>query len=103
MSKFGGAWSEKKLDCVSSYLKQYQIALKKQDFELVYIDAFCGDGSQEVGDTEDGLFLDEAREFMCGSAQRAVDLDTPFHRYRFIDKSRQALAQLEARLTELRP
>jgi len=49
------------------------------------------------------MILVEAREFMRGSAQRAVELEVPFHRYHFIDKSKQSLAQLEARLTELRP
>lgn len=103
MSEFGGAWSAKKLDCVSSYLVAYQRALKNQSFELVYIDAFCGDGSQKIVDTQDMMFLGEAREFMRGSAQRAVELETPFHRYHFIDKSKQSLAQLEARLKELKP
>jgi hypothetical protein len=43
------------------------------------------------------MILVEAREFMRGSAQRAVELEVPFHRYHFIDKSKQSLAQLEAR------
>ena len=77
--------------------------MKNKNFELVYIDAFCGDGSQKVQDTEDQMFLGEAREFMRGSAQRAVELEVPFHRYHFIDKSKQSLDELEARLTKLRP
>ena len=35
--------------------------------------------------------------------RQTVELEVPFHRYHFIDKSKQSLAQLEARLTELRP
>ena len=103
MSEFGGAWSTKKLDCVSSYLAAYQTALKKKNFDLVYIDAFCGDGSQKVRDADEETLLGEAREFMRGSAQRAVELDIPFHRYHFIDKSKQSLSQLEERLTALKP
>jgi three-Cys-motif partner protein len=103
MSEFGGAWSAKKLDCVSSYLERYQTSLKNKNFETVYIDAFCGDGLQKVADTQDQMFLGEARQFMRGSAQRAVELEVPFHRYHFIGKSKQSLAQLEALLTELRP
>jgi hypothetical protein len=34
---------------------------------------------------------------MRGSAQRAIELAEPFHRYHFIDKSRQSLGQLQAR------
>ena len=103
MSEFGGAWSHKKLDCVSSYLAAYQIALKKKNFNLVYIDAFCGDGSQKIRDADEETLLGEARKFMRGSAQRAVELDIPFYRYHFIDKSKQSLSQLEERLTALKP
>ncbi len=103
MSEFGGEWSEKKLDCVSSYLEAYQNVLKNQDFELVYIDAFCGDGSQKPKESEGLMFMSEAREFMRGSAQRAVELKRPFHRYHFIDRSKKSLKQLEQRLKNLRP
>jgi three-Cys-motif partner protein len=103
MSEFGGAWSAKKLECVSSYLKFYQTALKKKNFDLVYIDAFCGDGSQKIKNTDEQTFFAEARERMRGSAERAVELATPFSRYHFIDKSKKSLKALEERLTKLRP
>ncbi|MGE3067239.1 MAG: three-Cys-motif partner protein TcmP [Hyphomicrobiaceae bacterium] len=103
MREFGGAWSAKKLDCVSKYLKAYQTALKNKNFELVYIDAFCGNGSQKLKENDDQLSMIGAREFMRGSAQRAVELEVPFQRYHFIDKSKQSLAQLQTRLTKLRP
>jgi three-Cys-motif partner protein len=103
MSEFGGAWSERKLNCVSSYLEAYHTALKNKDFELVYIDAFCGDGSQKIKEDEDQLILVESREFMRGSAQRAIELPIPFDRYHFIDKSKQSLAQLKERLVGLKP
>jgi three-Cys-motif partner protein len=64
----------------TSYLDAYQTALKNKNFELVYIDAFCGDGSQKIKEDEDQMILVEAREFMRGSAQRAVELVVPFHR-----------------------
>jgi endo-alpha-1,4-polygalactosaminidase (GH114 family) len=64
----------------TSYLDAYQTALKNKNFELVYIDAFCGDGSQKIKEDEDQMILVEAREFMRGPAQRAVELVVPFHR-----------------------
>jgi three-Cys-motif partner protein len=104
MSEFGGAWSEKKLDCVSSYLEAYHTALKNKDFQLVYIDAFCGDGAQKTKGGEDQVMLVEAAlERMRGSAERAVSLPTPFHRYHFIDKSKKSLAQLKEHLLGLKP
>ena len=103
MSEFGGAWTKKKLDCVSGYLAAYQTVLKKHNFELVYIDAFCGDGSQKVKGDSEATLLGEAREFMRGSAQRAIELSPPFHRYHFVDKSKTSLDQLKDRLTSLKP
>ena len=53
---FGGAWTAKKLDALASYLDAYTTALKNQTFDLVYLDAFAGDGywrpksSEEVYD-----------------------------------------------------
>ena len=36
---FGGPWTEEKLDRVTQYLQSYTKALKKQPFQLMYIDA----------------------------------------------------------------
>jgi three-Cys-motif partner protein len=103
MSEFGGAWSKKKVDCVSAYLTAYQTALKRRNFRLVYIDAFCGDGSQKLKGGTEATLLGEGREFMRGSAQRAIELESPFHAYHFIDKSKKSLGQLKTRLVELKP
>ncbi len=40
---------------------------------------------------------------MTGSAQRAVELETPFSRYHFVDKSSESLGLLKNRLTALKP
>ena len=60
MTAFGGHWTEKKLDCVSSYLEAYQTALKNKNFDLVYIDAFSGDGAVELKH-DDSPLLKEGR------------------------------------------
>lgn len=49
--EFGGDWTPKKLMIVRNYLDAYTTALKKQSFELVYIDSHAGDG---VWVSEDG-------------------------------------------------
>lgn len=102
MAEFGGHWTEKKLDCVSSYLQAYQTALKFKNFKLVYIDAFSGDGSVELKD-DDSPLLREGRSFTRGSARRAIDLDPPFHHYHFIDKSRSSLVELRDMVAEVKP
>ena len=67
--KFGGEWTEKKLDAVEAYLKSFTTALKHQSFKLCYIDAFSGSGNVTL---KNGIVTD-------GSAIRA--LKYPFDRY----------------------
>ena len=102
MTTFGGHWTGKKLDCVSSYLEAYQTALKNKSFELVYIDAFSGDGAVELKD-DDSPLLREGRHFTRGSARRAIDLDRPFHKYHFIDRSQASLDELRRIVSEAKP
>ena len=75
-NKFGGDWTEKKLDAVEEYLKFFTTALKKQNFKLRYIDAFSGSGNVTL---KNGVVTD-------GSAVRA--LKYPFDRYFFIEKNK---------------
>ena len=88
MRKFGGSWSESKLDCVEQYAQTYLQVMQKQGWceELHYVDAFAGRGRQtlkteadpESSVTElDSFFGDESEradteEFLVGSAIRAV-------------------------------
>ena len=41
---FGGAWTKEKLAVLAAYLDAYTTALKNQPFDLVYLDAFAGNG-----------------------------------------------------------
>lgn len=41
---FGGAWTKEKLAVLAAYLDAYTTALKNQHFDLVYLDAFAGNG-----------------------------------------------------------
>lgn len=42
--RFGGRWTLEKLDILERYLDAYTNALRNQDFQLVYVDAFAGTG-----------------------------------------------------------
>jgi len=70
--------------------------LKKQPFELVYIDAFAGAGRSRIrdawagADDEDLHLLDDEfirseEQFIEGSPHRALALEHPFTQYHFFD------------------
>lgn len=85
----------KKLDVLAAYLDAYTTALKKQRFELLYVDAFAGTG--EIPLRDGGGLLDGVEEIdpvIEGSAQRALQLRTPFDRYFFIEKTRELATEL---------
>lgn len=96
----GGPWTEKKLQVVGEYLRTYCIALKRQGFSTVYIDAFAGAGTgyRVSARAERGLFgdlaEDEPRKLLRGSARRALDCDPPFDRYVLIEKDTKRCQEL---------
>lgn len=57
-SGFGGEWTVKKLSFLKKYVNAFTTALKDKPFELVYLDAFSGDGiwtpEPELGGPMDG-------------------------------------------------
>lgn len=82
------------------------MALKKQRFELVYIDAFAGAGRSKIradwegADDEDLQFLDDEfvrseEQFIEGSPRRALSLENPFKQYHFFDADAGRAALLE--------
>jgi three-Cys-motif partner protein len=103
METWGGAWTEEKLQRVEKYLIAFQTALKKQRFDLVYIDAFCGRGEVPVRGGEVLPLLNEGRKFSVGSARRAILLEQPFDRYHFIDASEEATSELQNWISIERP
>jgi three-Cys-motif partner protein len=90
--RFGGPWTDEKLQIVLSYLGFYTKALGNKFPRVVYIDAFAGTGSRE--------FEDESGETQSsdGSALRALDIDPPFGEYIFIEKDPAKAAELERKL-----
>jgi three-Cys-motif partner protein len=85
--RFGGGWTQIKLDVLRSYLQAYTTALKNQPFKLLYVDAFAGTG-EVVPKVEPASALD-------GSAKIALDTEG-FDRYLFIEQHAGRFRELEA-------
>lgn len=84
--EFGGAWTQKKLDALSKYLRAYTTIFKRnpraQYFTTSYVDAFAGTGSLSVPEVEP-LFeyfpdlAESVEEYRKGSARRALEVTPP--------------------------
>ena len=96
---FGGPWTLEKLDILERYLDSYTTALKDQPFNLIYVDAFAGQGSFRPGS---GYVEEDYGDFQPvydGSARRALRIiDKPFDRFIFNDiDSRRSLELISLR------
>lgn len=89
-NRFGGVWTEEKLNVLREYLQFYCVALKNQPYKLVYIDAFAGTGRCKIkpGDTGADRVID-------GSAKIALDCSPGFHEYRFIEAKKKHQEELQ--------
>ncbi len=107
---FGGNWTQQKLEILSKYLRAYRIIFegnkRARYFRVSYVDAFAGTGVIPRPDIE-GTFaelipsLAEAEEeFRKGSVRRALEVDPPFHQYKFIEKNRAKCEELAALRSE---
>lgn len=84
--KFGGNWTEEKLNIFTSYLDAYLIALQNQKFKKIYIDAFAGTGEIETSD---------GGQYLVGSAKRALASEKKFDHYYFIEADSQKAGELQ--------
>lgn len=96
---FGGDWTTEKLQRVRAYLTEYMKILKSRAYTTIYIDAFAGTGSVSLGGSDSNpslpAFADpEAERFVQGSAAQALDIDPPFARYIFVERSADRCAEL---------
>lgn len=103
-NRFGGPWTQQKLDCVRSYLDAWTNVFKDQSWPRTrYIDAFAGAGhvtfAAESADgdpfTQDYL-EEEAEAVIKGSALSALEVDPPFAVIDFIEKNSRAMRELQA-------
>lgn len=86
LQKFGGNWTEEKLNIFTSYLDAYIIALQNQKFKKIYIDAFAGTGEIETSD---------GGQYLVGSAKRALASEKKFDHYYFIEADSQKARELQ--------
>ena len=102
--RFGGSWTDRKLNALAEYLIQYRVIFTKnpwaKKYKTIYVDAFAGTGEREVGDDSRQASLfgydEEKRGFQAGSVKVALTLKSKFDKYIFIDsKAKHATALKE--------
>jgi len=99
--KFGGIWTEQKLDALAKYLEAYlQIFTtnpKATHFTRHYVDAFAGSGLRQIEMPEQTPSLDigEAIQFMDGSVRKVLSMNQEFHHYWFVEKNHAHATELE--------
>lgn len=112
--EFGDEHTRQKLETVQRYLKAFTTALKKQDFELLYIDACAGSGSSVPRSSADAKARDATQNplwesaeplidtdnIIVGSAVRALGIDPPFDRYLFNDVKKSNVEALKKQVAE---
>ena len=105
IKRFGGSWSDAKLQALASYLEAYTQALKNKPFKLAYIDAFAGAGLREVLRSEPGWFDDSFKEedehYRHGSPLIALSNKPAFHTLIFIEKDSSSLSSLRSQVEAL--
>lgn len=101
MHKFGGGWTQDKLERVRKYLAAYAQIMSKKHFRFAYIDAFAGTGYVQLPKSDPDrslllpLFTDqEAKGFIDGSARIALKIQPNFHRYIFIEMNSGRIKEL---------
>lgn len=105
--RFGGIWTELKLDAIADYFNYYNARLRDQGFRRWYIDAFAGSGSRTISVSRGGTMFDDAPILveeveLAGSAKRALAAYPQFHELVFIESNRGRFNDL-SRLREEHP
>lgn len=101
--QFGGNWTEDKLGRVRKYLVAYRQIMDRNErarhFTTFYVDAFAGTGYRSVGERNQPIFDEfaepETQGFLKGSARIALELESPFNKYVFVERNPEFAAELE--------
>lgn len=78
----------------------YQKALSNTNLRTLYIDGFAGSGEVPLADHEEGMFDEDVRSVLVGSADRALNVSPPFSRYVFIDNRKKCIDELSGKFTD---
>ncbi|RWN98809.1 three-Cys-motif partner protein TcmP [Mesorhizobium sp.] len=101
---FGGPDTSKKLRCLQEYLQSFSVALRKQQFACIYIDAFAGSGTRT--EVRPGLplfgpdFAEPEEVTTPGSARIAIEIDPPMHSVVLIEQDASRFSELQALVDE---
>ena len=93
-NKFGGSWTEDKMEIVVSYAKAYLTIMHKQSWaKTMYFDGFAGSGVIES---------EENKETKKGTALRILDIvePSPFDLYYFVELNEAHKVELERAIQE---
>lgn len=99
-NKFGGNWTEQKIQILETYTKQFLKVFKNKPHDkLLYFDGFAGSGSIEV-DIEE-----ETPRVIEGAAIKILKIDEPrgFNMYYFVEKNKSLAKSLEDKIKNLFP
>lgn len=88
--RFGGLWTQQKLNVLQEYLGFFTKALMARPFKLVYIDTFAGTGKCTIKTGAEG------QTEIDGSASIALNAPRPFDEYFFIEARRKHIKALQA-------
>ncbi|MEQ1408000.1 three-Cys-motif partner protein TcmP [Neorhizobium sp. Rsf11] len=96
--KYGGPWSEVKLDAIQYYLQCFTNALSPRNMETWYIDAFAGSGDREaereIGGLLAGTPIETIIETLDGSARRALKIIPPYRHFIFVEMDKERSSEL---------
>lgn len=95
-NKFGGSWTEIKIEILETYTKQFLRVFKNQpNQKLLYFDGFAGSGDIEIG-----LGNEVDKHVIEGAATRIMKIDKPrrFDIYYFVEKKKSLAEELAKKL-----
>lgn len=107
--KFGGSWTEEKLNRLKKYLIAYRTIFtrnpKAATLRTTYVDAFAGTGFRtppEISKPQTPLLFDDsdAESFLKGSAQIVLEIEPSFDQFIFIDENPEHILELEKLLKQ---
>ncbi len=118
--RFGGPWTNRKLTALRKYLEAYRVIFTRSRasfYRTWYVDAFAGTGQRKPASAADpkadldqaSLFTLDFEEqterdaFAKGSATIALELESPFDRYLFIERNRSRRTGLERMIRDSFP
>lgn len=102
MNKFGGDWTENKIEILVEYAKAYLTIMKvftaKYDWKLLYFDGFAGSGFIKKGNEEN-------LKMIVGAASRILEIESPgaFDLYYFVEKEPSNISLLKQNTIDIFP